>query len=332
MEPIDFVITWVDGNDPDWQAEKRKYQPEGNTDDRPVRYLDWDNLQYWFRAVEKYAPWVNKIHFVTWGHLPKWLNVNHPKLNIVKHSDYIPAEYLPTFSSHPIELNLHRIEGLSENFVYFNDDMFLNAPVKPEDFFKNGKPVDRLVFDVMFPREDQIASIIYNNTCVISKYINKKNLVKKNLWKILYPFYGIAGIKNYLTLPLPWFTGFYNHHLPNNFTKSVFNELWEKENEILHGTCNRKFRSKDDVSPWLMRYWYLAQGHIMPCSYRQGMIFEIKDDNLKLYKAIEKEKYKLICCNDAGRYNDFEKQKEQLRQAFHIHLSKKSTFEYEGKF
>ena len=143
MEKIDFVIIWVDGGDPEWQAEKSKYQSDTeNTDTRSIRYRDWDNLQYWFRAVEKYAPWVNKIHFVTWGHLPSWLDTTNPKLNIVNHKDYIPPEYLPTFSSHTIELNLHRIEGLAEQFVYFNDDMFLNKPVRPDDFFKNGLPCD----------------------------------------------------------------------------------------------------------------------------------------------------------------------------------------------
>ena len=63
--PIDFIMIWVDGNDPEWQKEKRKYQPGNTADDREIRYRDWDNLQYWFRAVEKFAPWVNQIHFVT---------------------------------------------------------------------------------------------------------------------------------------------------------------------------------------------------------------------------------------------------------------------------
>ncbi len=107
--PIDFVVTWVDGNDPVWQAEKAKYSPNKNADNRNVRFRDWDNMQYWFRAVEKFAPWVNKIHFVTYGHLPKWLNINNPKLNIAKHSDFIPQKYLPTFSSRTIEFNSYII-------------------------------------------------------------------------------------------------------------------------------------------------------------------------------------------------------------------------------
>ena len=108
--PIDFVIIWVDGNDKQWQAEKAKYDGKTVTNaNSEVRFRDWDNLQYWFRGVEKFAPWVNKIHFVTWGHLPKWLDTTNPKLNIVNHKDYIPSKYLPTFNSHTIELNLSLI-------------------------------------------------------------------------------------------------------------------------------------------------------------------------------------------------------------------------------
>ena len=135
--PIDFIITWVDGNDPLWQAEKAKYQAVKG-DASVNRYREWDTLRYWFRGVEKFAPWVNKVFFVTWGHLPSWLNTEHPKLRIVKHTDYIPSEYLPTFSSRPIDMNFHRIEDLSEHFVYFNDDMFLLRPVQQADFFVNG--------------------------------------------------------------------------------------------------------------------------------------------------------------------------------------------------
>ncbi|MBR6159158.1 MAG: Stealth CR1 domain-containing protein, partial [Lachnospiraceae bacterium] len=126
---IDFVITWVDGNDPEWRKEKEKYSGKTTGDDREKRYRDWELLRYWFRGVENCAPWVNKIHFVTCGHLPDWLDTGHPKLNIVNHKDYIPEQYLPTFSCRPIELNLHRIPGLSDDFVYFNDDMFLLRPV-----------------------------------------------------------------------------------------------------------------------------------------------------------------------------------------------------------
>ena len=87
---IDFVIPWVDGNDPEWIKEKNAFSNviTENDDVRDIRFRDWETLKYWFRGVEEYAPWVNRIHFVTWGHVPKWLNTEHPKIHIVNHRDY----------------------------------------------------------------------------------------------------------------------------------------------------------------------------------------------------------------------------------------------------
>ena len=142
MEKIDFVIPWVDGSDPAWREEFQRYSPTKGMDAGENRYRDWNNLRYWFRGVEKFAPWVNTVWFVTWGHVPQWLDRNAPKLRIVRHEDYIPVKISADFNCNPIELNFHRIPGLAEKFVYFNDDMFLLRPVEPEIFFKNGLPRD----------------------------------------------------------------------------------------------------------------------------------------------------------------------------------------------
>ena len=77
---VDFVMMWVDGNDLEWRKEKNKYLPKEDEVNNDVRFRDWDLLKYWFRGVEKYTPWVNKIFFVTWGHLPKWLNIDNEKI------------------------------------------------------------------------------------------------------------------------------------------------------------------------------------------------------------------------------------------------------------
>ena len=107
---IDIVVTWVDDTDPQWIKKKAEHtgteSKEGNTE---VRYRDWDTLRYWFRGVEKFAPWVRYVFFVTDNQKPQWLNTDHPKLKWVKHTDYMPAEYLPTFNSNVIEWNLNRI-------------------------------------------------------------------------------------------------------------------------------------------------------------------------------------------------------------------------------
>ncbi len=81
------------------------------------RYRDYGLLRYWFRSVERFAPWVNRMFFVTCGQKPEWLDENNPRLRLVNHADYIPAACLPTFQSNTIELNLHRIPDLSERFV-----------------------------------------------------------------------------------------------------------------------------------------------------------------------------------------------------------------------
>ena len=173
---IDFVITWVDGSDPIWFQEKQKIFKKAvgavDTDDRSERYRDWGILKYLFRSIEKFAPWVNNVYFVTCGHLPEWLNTECSKLQIVSHKDFIPQKYLPTFNSHPIEWNFHRIKNLSEHFVYFNDDIFLLQPIEPTDFFRDGKPVDMLALQPDVANvEDTVMPYIYlNNTMLLAKY------------------------------------------------------------------------------------------------------------------------------------------------------------------
>lgn len=64
---IDFVMPWVDGGDENWRKEKNRYQPSGDADGKEERFRDWQNLQYWFRGVEKYAPWVRQDPFYHLG-------------------------------------------------------------------------------------------------------------------------------------------------------------------------------------------------------------------------------------------------------------------------
>jgi len=130
---IDFVVLWVDSNDPEWIASYNHYRPEKPLQNN-ARFRNWGLFRYWFRSVERYAPWVNKVYLVTNGKFPDWINPDCEKLVLVKHSDFIPQKYLPTFNSKTIELNLGRIDSLSEHFVYFNDDIFINAPVTPDKY------------------------------------------------------------------------------------------------------------------------------------------------------------------------------------------------------
>lgn len=328
---IDFVISWVDGGDPAWLQEKSKYHAIGSSDDAKERYRDWDNLRYWFRGVEKFAPWVDKIHFITWGHLPAWLNVNHPRLHIVRHEDYIPREYLPTFNSHTIEWNMHRIEGLAEQFVYFNDDFFLINTVKPQDFFLQGKPCDMLAFQpvVANPANPVMSHIYLNNSLVISKYFHKRENVKMqpgNYFKFGYPC--LYFVYNILEMMFPLYTGFYTVHGPSPFLKETYRTLWAKEEELLDETCRHRFRNEADVSQYLAREWQKLSGKFHAQNItRHFRYFDVQSDNPALIKAIVKQKAKMICINDANAPIDFMHAKKQVAEAFACILPETSSFE-----
>lgn len=145
---IDLVYLWVDGDDPVWQQKKNRYVKtsyDNSETNCKGRYISNDELRYSLRAVEKYIPWVRKIFIVTDAQQPAWLDVSHPKINLVDHTDIMPAELLPTFNSSVIEYFLHRIPGLASRFLYSNDDMFVNEAVSPEFFFaSDGYPIVRL--------------------------------------------------------------------------------------------------------------------------------------------------------------------------------------------
>ncbi len=329
--PIDFVIAWVDGSDPAWLAEKSKYDPGIKSDyekdwtNGDSRYRDWDLLRFWFRGVEKYAPWVNHIWFVTWGHYPEWLNTEHPKLSIVRHEDYIPEEYLPTFSSHTIELNLHRIKGLAEQFVYFNDDMFLTAAVQPEDFFKNGLPCDTAVLLPITLEQNGVRAEI-NDMYVINEFFKKREVMKRN-WKAWYSLkYGRLLFRTLLLTPFRLFPGFYISHLPCAYKRSTFTEVWNKVPEILEETCNHRFRTTTDVNQWLFEYWQFCTG-FYPRSQTIGKYYEGKDTFKGMCQDVEKQKYKMVCCNDSPEIEDFEGSKKALHGAFNQILRENCLFE-----
>ena len=320
---IDFVILWVDGNDPEWQKEKRKYQGNRVSENNSAnRYRDWNLLPYWFRAVEKFAPFARKIHFVTWGHLPVFLDTTAPKLHIVRHDEFIPAEYLPTFSSHTIEMNIHRIPGLAEHFVYFNDDMFLLRPFRPENFFKDGLPCtyggevpielighigtwqhaavnDLGIVNAHFPKREAVAK--YG-----AKYRDKSYRWKDNLRTLLLE-----------KLHPDYFTGFKNLHAPAAYLKQTFEEVWQRD----------RFRTSDNVNQWVMLWWQVASGRFSPAVI-DNLVDSVSPASIdKLCAAIEGQANDYICLNDPEVEIDFNALSARLHHAFESILPEKSSFE-----
>lgn len=246
-----------------------------------MRFRDWDNLRFLFRGIEKYAPWVSKVHFVTCGHIPDWLNLNAPKLNFVKHSDFIPNEYLPTFNCNPIEMNIHRIKDLAEQFIYFNDDTFLINSVSEERFFKNGLPCDIAALNTMQPNTQGIDHIICNDLILINKYFAKRSLLKEHFGKWINVRYLSQWYRTLALLPWSMHTGFVDPHLPNAYLKSTFERVWELEPDILQKTTESRFRNITDVNQYLIRYWRLCSGEFSPYNvWKDSELITIQNNNL----------------------------------------------------
>jgi hypothetical protein len=345
---IDFVIPWVDGEDPSWRAEKNKYMRElspsafhreesasASMDDAnsDCRFRELGFLRYWFRGVEQFAPWVNKVYFITCGQKPDWLNLDHPKLVCVNHRDYIPEKYLPTFNANTIELNFHRIEGLSEHYVYFNDDMYLLRSVEPSFFFKDGKPV--LTTDLRYPRNigyNNWSRILFNDYCLINQSFN----IGQSIWDNRRKWFNIQelGIKtarrNFLcffvnqTLPM----GVFGHvALPHR--KSTLTELWDRYPDILESSCRHKFRSDDQVNQWLLCGWNQAKGCFYPTrDCKIGKNYNISPRNIeKVVKVITNQAEPQICINDTNSNIELERICSDLLGAFSVVFPNKSSFE-----
>ncbi|MGN0249990.1 MAG: stealth family protein [Oliverpabstia sp.] len=330
-DKIDFVVLWVDGTDPEWQKERSRYCPQdennGNSDNR---YRDWELMRFWFRGVEKFAPWVNRVFFITNGQVPSWLNVKHPKLRLVKHQDYIPKQYLPTFNSNVIELWLHKIPDLSEHFVLFNDDMFLTAPVKPSDFFVEGIPRESALMDIATAPgpEDCLPHMQINNFSLLNRHFKKKEVLRKNFYKFFTLQYRGDLLRNFLLAPFQYFSCFRDTHLPSSYLKSTFIKVWEKEGKLLENCGINRFRSKQDYTHWLMKCWQICEGNFAVRNTGWGHHYELWEDDInKICRTIEKQTYPVVCLNDSKTDIAFDNMKKMLRESFDCILPAVSEFE-----
>jgi len=336
VNDIDVVVLWVDGGKEEWIESynyyKKKVDPTFSGIEKE-RYRDMNTFPYFFRSIQKYAPWVRKIHLVTDGNFPEWIDITYEKLNLVSHSDFIPKEYLPTFNSHTIELNLHRIVGLSDKFVYFNDDHFLNKKTSEDFFFKNNLPVDSFF---MHPNMDNnissfpFGSIVHNDLSIINKNFTKKNVILKNLSKVFNPRYELNAIlKNIFSIPWSLFYGFNFTHLPQPLLKKTFEDVWDKEFEYLHSCCLEKFRSANQVNQYLLRYWQLCSGTFIPVTNKKrGLFFNLSSYNIdQVIKSLNDSNVSMLCINDSHELDDFDRLTELLINAFKLKFKDKSKFE-----
>jgi UDP-glucose 4-epimerase len=233
---IDIVFSWVDGTSSEFQrarAKRMRAYVVGEGDDSPARYRQIDELKYALRSVRMYAPWVRRIFIVTDSPRPAWL-AEHPGVTIVRSEEFFAdTSVLPTHNSHAVECQLHRVEGLSEYFLYSNDDMFFGRPVRPETFFSPGG---------------------------ITKFIQARTRIGLGE-----PDVGRSGFENAARVnrALLWgrfgrITTRHLEHAPTPLRRSVAFELEREFPDDFARTAASRFRSATDISVTNSLYHYYA--------------------------------------------------------------------------
>ena len=262
---MDIVITYVDGLAPVWQ---KSYEEYTNTPILEKRFRDWGTLKYLFRGIEKNMPFIRKVHLVVSGEsqVPAW--VNRDEVNVVLHSDIIPQEYLPTFNCNPIEMHLHRIEGLDEEFLYFNDDMFPMRECKPTDFFRDGKGVIRVSYH-MFAL-DMFKQICRNSTRVAREAL------------------GLSPRTLLFMRP---------QHICSPMFKSECEELYDKVEPAIRASIIR-VRTGENLNQYLFLDYMYLKGRIINERISKKHFSVGVVSVSKLRKFITRPTHKMACIND----------------------------------
>ena len=329
---IDFIITWVDMNDAEWQRDFVKYSNKTENEKNSVskaRFRDYGLLKFWFRGVEKFAPWVRKIHFVTCGQKPEWLDENHPKINLINHKNFIPEQFLPSYNSVVIERYLHKIPDLSEHFVYFNDDFYIINHLDKSRFFQNGLPCDISIFQYN-PNWSQWYIRIKNNIRLINQHFDKKEVMSRFHDKWYNPIYGKKLWMNYV---MKFYSKFITLRTPHNaqpFLKSMFEDVWKHCEKELTETSANRFRTVTDYTPELFRAWQMCTGNFTPYNtYSDTKMFAlmVQPKQQKALQVIRDQSYKLICLNDNVRIRNYEQVIGNIKITFESILPEKSSFE-----
>lgn len=307
---VDLVYLWVNGNDPEWQAKRNACIGTAETQ-RGVnckgRYADNDELKYSLRSVAQYAPWIHKIYIVTDNQVPSWLDTSNPKVRIVDHKEIMPEICLPCFNSAVIEHFLYNIPGLSEHFLYANDDMFVNRPVKPDDFFaQDGLPI------VRFNRRPLRKFTLWFKEKVQGRALSNYVQTIRRSAEMVEKKYGI-------------YYGGKTHHNIDAYLKSDYQHAAQVFDSEIKATFANHVRSASDVQRNIYSYVALAEkrAHLHYVTQRTSFRFHIHRENH--YKKLEKYNPMLFCMNDSEFATD--EDRKRMAEFLSLRFPDKSQFE-----
>lgn len=298
-----MVYLWVDGSDPRWLVKHNACI--GKTEERSTvnckgRYADNDELKYSLRSVEMYAPWVRKIFIVTDEQVPSWLDTSNPRIRVVDHTEIMPEVCLPCFNATVIEHFLWNIPGLSEHFLFANDDMLINRSLSPSFFFADdGLPVIRLNHSGL--RNFYLA---FKKKFLGIKFKNYVQIVY-NAAKLVEKKYGV-------------FYGCKTHHNIDAYLKSDYQCIEEMFKEEIEPTLGNHVRSENDIQRSLYAYVAMAEKRCHPVYVDRKTSFRFHIQNMKHYKMLEEYNPMLFCMNDSEYATDDDRRKvtEFLKQRF----------------
>ena len=305
---IDIVIPFYNDSDKLWSEILYEYMSEEGSNDRQVigeeRYRDWENFKYWFRGVEENCKWVNKVFLVvaSESQIPEWLDRNNPKLRIVLHEEFIPRDLLPTFNIMTIENYFCRIEDLSDNYVYCNDDYFFLNPTTAGMFFVDDYPVYRNTKAEIHKLDTSGEDGTFYQTLNNGMDLQVKICGDKAHWYAL-------------------------DHLPvshkKNFEKEIINTYYD---EFIRANNTSRFRSRDNYSNhvFLCLYKDLEPYYIFD-NYRNSCYVSVrKDTDFNQYKDKQ-----MVCFNDTQLLSkeDFIEVKNKMLDFLESKLPNKSSFE-----
>ncbi|MGC9667540.1 Stealth CR1 domain-containing protein [Planosporangium sp. 12N6] len=277
--PIDVVYTWVDGDDPAWQARRQAvtgHEPQ-EVANGAARFRSRDELRYSLRSLDLFAPWVNRIWIVTDAQTPGFLDTLHPKVRVVDHREiFTDPAALPTFNSHAIETQLHHIEGLSEHFLYFNDDVFVGRPVDPGLFFTPGG------LTRFFPSPTQVPPTPVSDD-------DEFNITAaKNNRELLRASYGRTLRHAFL-------------HAPMAHRRSTLYAMEKEFPEAFDRTMRSRVRTRSDISvaSSFAHYFGLVTGRAVTGEIRCSFVnVGLQEHRPRLTRLLDRRAFDVFCLND----------------------------------
>jgi len=263
--PLDAVVLWVDGNDPVLAEKRKSYLRKENKTVKhsgalPTRFASNNEIRYCILSILAFAPFVRKIFIVTDGQDPglnKEIDHHFPgKSNIVRIIDHKEIfrgfdQYLPSFNSSSIESMIWRIEGLSDNFIYFNDDVFLIRETTPEDWFIDNKPVLRGKWKIP-PYKKMLGKYI--------KTVINRNILKNPDYQPRLSFY----IRQWKAARLPGmkFRYYFYCHIPHPLSRKRLEDFFTSNTDLLKKNISYRFRSEYQfVMPALAYHLEILDGN-----------------------------------------------------------------------